>query len=317
VRLWAASVDFREDVVGSERLMQTVAENYRKIRNRFRFILGNLYDFDPKNDAVPFTEIEALDQYILRRTALVDGQVLDWYEQFAFHKIYQNIIAFCVVDLSAFYFDIVKDRLYTSASKSRGRRAAQTALWVIGETLVRLLAPTMSFTADEVWRSLPIMSNRAESVHLDKFWTRTQVAGDLFTVPEWQKLDQEWETLHTVRDQVLKELEAARSDKMIGSGLEAQVMVSAADSVYSVLAKHKDQLRYLFIVSAVTLEQAPSGNGAGAVKVHVSKAAGQKCERCWNYSTHVGEDPVYPTVCERCSAALKEIEAATAGTKSE
>ena len=316
VRLWAASVDFREDVVGSERLMQTVAENYRKIRNTFRFILGNLYDFDPKIDAVSYTEMEALDQYILRRTAAVDGQVLDWYERFAFHKIYQSIIAFCVVDLSAFYFDILKDRLYTSAPKSRGRRAAQTALSVIGETLVRLLAPIMSFTADEVWRSLPMMASRAESVHLDKFWSPVQVAGSLFTVPEWQKLDQEWETLHTVRDQVLKELEAARNNKLIGSGLEAQVTVSAADSVYSVLAKYQDQLRYLFIVSAVTLEQAPSGNGAGAVKVLVSKAAGQKCERCWNYSTHVGEDPVYPTVCERCSAALKEIEATATATES-
>ena len=316
VRLWAASVDFREDVVGSERLMQTVAENYRKIRNTFRFILGNLYDFDPKIDAVPYTELDALDQYILRRTAVVDGQVLDWYEQFAFHKIYQNISAFCVVDLSAFYFDILKDRLYTSAAKSRGRRAAQTVLWTIGEALVRLLAPIMSFTAEEVWRSLPVIENRTESVHLDKFWSRVQVAGNLFTVPEWQQLDQEWETLHTVREQVLKELEAARNNKLIGSGLEAQVTIAAADSVYSVLAKYKEQLRYLFIVSAVTVEQAPSGNGAGVVKVQVSKASGQKCERCWNYSTHVGEDPVYPTVCERCSAALKEIEAAMAGAKS-
>jgi isoleucyl-tRNA synthetase len=246
----------------------------------------------------------------------VDGQALDWYEGFAFHKIYQSISAFCVVDLSAFYFDILKDRLYTSPPKSPGRRAAQTTLWVIGETLVRLLAPIMSFTAEEVWRSLPKMANRPESVHLDRFWARAQVAGELFTLTEWQKLDQEWETLHTVRDQVLKELEAARNNKLIGSGLEAQVTVSGADSVYSALSKYKDQLRYLFIVSAVTLEQAPSGNGAGAVKVQVSRAAGQKCERCWNYSTHVGEDPVYPTVCERCSAALKEIEAAATPAES-
>jgi isoleucyl-tRNA synthetase len=174
----------------------------------------------------------------------------------------------------------------------------------------------MSFTADEVWSSLPTIEDRTASVHLDKFWSRVEVAGNLFTVPEWQKLDQEWETLHTVRDQVLKELEAARNNKLIGSSLEAQVTVSAADSVYSVLAKHQEQLRYLFIVSAVTLEQVPSGNGAGAVKVQVSKADGKKCERCWNYSTRVGEDPAYPTVCERCSAALKEIEAAMAGTKS-
>jgi isoleucyl-tRNA synthetase len=311
VRLWAASVDFREDVVGSERLMQTIAENYRKIRNTFRYILGNLYDFDPRTDAVPYKELQALDQYILRRTAVVDGQALDWYQGFAFHKIYQSISAFCVVDLSAFYFDILKDRLYTSPPKSRGRRAAQTTLWVIGETLVRLLAPIMSFTAEEVWRSLPKMASRPESVHLDKFWTQTQVAGELFTFAEWQKLNQEWETLHAVRDQVLKELEAKRNSKLIGSGLEAQVTVVAGDPVYSVLARYHEQLRYLFIVSAVSVEQA-SGNGAGAVRVQVSKAAGKKCERCWNFSPHVGEDKAYPTVCERCSAVLKEIEAAAA-----
>ena len=215
------------------------------------------------------------------------------------------------MDLSAFYFDILKDRLYTSPPKSRGRRAAQTTLWVIGETLVRLLAPIMSFTAEEVWRSLPKMASRPESVHLDKFWTQTQVAGELFTFAEWQKLNQEWETLHAVRDQVLKELEAKRNSKLIGSGLEAQVTVVAGDPVYSVLARYHEQLRYLFIVSAVSVEQA-SGNGAGAVRVQVSKAAGKKCERCWNFSPHVGEDKAYPTVCERCSAVLKEIEAAAA-----
>ena len=312
VRLWVASVDFREDVVGSERLMQTVAENYRKIRNTFRFILGNLYDFDPRVDRVAYAEMQPLDQYMLRRTALVDGQAIDGYEQFAFHKIYQSLTAFCVVDLSAFYFDILKDRLYTSAPKSLGRRAAQTALWLIGEGLVRLLAPIMSFTAEEIWRFLPRMENRPESVHLDQFWGPAQVAGELFSGAEWQGLDQEWETLHAVRDEVLKKLEEARNAKLIGSGLEAQVVLSAADPIYSLLAKYAAQLRYLFIVSSVTLGQAPAGNGASGVKVQVGKAEGRKCERCWNYSTHVGEDPVYPTVCERCSAALKEIEAAQA-----
>jgi len=312
VRLWAASVDFREDVVGSERLMQTVAETYRKTRNTFRFILGNLYDFDPTVDRVPHTEMQALDQYMLRLAAIVDAQAVDWYQQFAFHKIYQAITTFCIVDLSAFYFDVLKDRLYTSAPNSRGRRAAQTVLWLIGETLVRLLAPIMSFTAEETWRFLPKVANRPESVHLDEFWSPVQVGGELFSGAEWQKLDQDWETLHSVRDDVLKKLEEARNAKLIGSGLEAQVALSAADPIYPLLAKYEAQLRYLFIVSAVTLERAPSGNGAaGGVRVQVNKAEGEKCERCWNYSTHVGEDEAYPTVCERCSAVLKELEAAS------
>lgn len=312
VRMWAASVDFREDVVGSERLMQTVAENYRKIRNTFRFILGNLYDFDPRLDRVNYAELQPLDRYMLRRTAQVDGQAVDWYGQFAFHKIYQNLTAFCVVDLSAFYFDVLKDRLYTSAPKSMPRRAAQTVLWLIGESLVRLLAPIMSFTAEEVWQFLPKVEQRCESVHLEQFWKPEQVAGELFNVAEGKNLDQEWETLHAVRNDVLKKLEEARNAKLIGSGLEAQVALSAAEPVYSVLSKNRDQLRYLFIVSAVTLEQAPAGNGASGIKVQVSKAEGEKCERCWNYSVHVGEDATYPTVCERCSKELKEIEATTA-----
>jgi isoleucyl-tRNA synthetase len=174
----------------------------------------------------------------------------------------------------------------------------------------------MTFSAEEVWGSLPKVPNRTESVHLDRFWSRTEVGGELLTVADWQELDREWEELHGVRDDVLKKLEEARTAKLIGGSLEAKVAISAPENVYKVLSKYKDQLRYLFIVSAVTLEQAPAGNGGGAVKVQVSKADGKKCERCWNYSTHVGEDSVYPTVCERCSSVLKEIEAAMAAAES-
>jgi isoleucyl-tRNA synthetase len=307
VRLWVASVDFREDVVGSETLMQRVAENYRKIRNTFRYILGNLDSFDPEKDVVAPAEMEPLDQYMLRQMAALDGQVLGWYSDFSFHRIYHQVTEFCVVDLSAFYFDILKDRLYTSAPKSKARRSAQTALWIIGECLVRLLAPIMSFTCEEVWQNLPALSTRKESVHLDQFWNRSQIAGQLFTYSEWEALDEEWKQLHRVRDVVLKALEEARNAKLIGTGLEAQVMLTASDPIYSVLKRHADQLRYLFIVSSVTLLQG-SGNGTGGVHVEVKQADGQKCERCWNYSTHVGEDKTYPTVCERCSAVLKELE---------
>jgi len=302
VRLWVASVDFREDVVGSELLMQRVAENYRKIRNTFRYILGNLGDFDPESDAVAIENMEALDQYMLRRTDVLAFALRNWYEEFAFHKIYHRVNDFCIVDLSAFYLDVLKDRLYISAPKSQARRSAQTAIWRIGEALVRLLAPMMSFTCEEVWQHLPKAAQREESVHLALFPSAHEIASEADS-----KSDEDWATLRSVRDEVLKALEEARNNKLIGTGLEAQVTVAAPDPVYSVLARHAGQLRYLFIVSAVALIQG-SGNGTGQVHVEVKKADGAKCERCWNYSTRVGEDKTYPTVCERCSAVLKVLE---------
>ena len=312
VRLWVASVDFREDVVGSERLMLTVAENYRKIRNTFRYILGNLGDFDPQADAIPFESMEALDQYMLRQTFSFAAEVRNSYDDFAFHKIYHRLNHFCIVDLSAFYFDVLKDRLYISAPKSQARRSAQTVIWRIGEALVRLLAPIMSFTAEEVWDYLPKSVERSESVHLALFPRAEDILGEALSLassPEAEASSQDWTTLRSVRDEVLKALEEARNNKLIGTGLEAQVTVTAADPIYSVLSRHAGQLRYLFIVSAVTLVQG-SGNGTGGAHVEVKKADGLKCERCWNYSTRVGEDKAYPTVCERCSAVLKELEAA-------
>jgi len=316
VRLWVASVDFREDVVGSEALMHRIAENYRKIRNTFRYVLGNLGDFNPDADAVPFESMEALDQYMMRQTCAFAADVRSSYDEFAFHKIYHRLNHFCIVDLSAFYFDILKDRLYISAPKSPGRRSAQTAIWRIGETLVRLLAPIMSFTSEEVWDYLPKTAGRAESVHLALFPTAAEILGDAKTIAGAtpgagsadDKTGEDWTTLRIVRDEVLKVLEDARNNKLIGTGLEAQVTVAAADPVYSVLLRHASQLRYLFIISAVNLVQA-AGNGTGGVRVEVKKADGLKCERCWNYSTHVGEDKKYPTVCERCSAVLEELEA--------
>ncbi|MGA7474403.1 MAG: class I tRNA ligase family protein, partial [Candidatus Sulfotelmatobacter sp.] len=308
VRLWVASVDFREDVVGSEQLMLRIAENYRKIRNTFRYILGNLGDFDPQTDAVPFENMEALDQYMLCQTLAFASDVKDSYAEFAFHKIYHRLNHFCIVDLSAFYFDVLKDRLYISAPKSQARRSAQAAIWHIGEALVRLLAPIMSFTSEEVWSYLPKAVGRDESVHLAVFPSAADILGNPSHAAKRceEKAGEDWTTLRSVRDEVLKALEEARNNKLIGTGLEAQINVAASNPVYSVLSRHVDQLRYLFIVSAVTLSQA-SGNGTGGVHVEVKKADGLKCERCWNYSIHVGEDKRYPTVCERCSAVLKEI----------
>ncbi|HXJ88760.1 MAG TPA: isoleucine--tRNA ligase [Candidatus Binatia bacterium] len=305
VRLWVASVDFREDVVGSEALMQRVGENYKKIRNTFRYILGNLDEFDPARDAVAYEQMEGLDQYMLRQTAAFAADVRTAYDEFAFHKIYHRLNHFCIVDLSAFYFDVLKDRLYISAPKSLPRRSAQTAIWRIGEVLTRLLAPIMTFTCEEVWQYLPNLASREQSVHLAQFPGAAEILGSGTKIDP--KADEDWATLRSVRDEVLKALETARNEKLIGTGLEAQVAITAADPVYSLLHRYADQLRYLFIVSQVKLSQG-SGNGTGSVKVDVKKADGLKCDRCWNYSTHVGEDKNYPTICERCSAVLKELE---------
>jgi isoleucyl-tRNA synthetase len=308
VRLWVASVDFREDVACSEHLMQRVAENYKKIRNSaFRYVLGNLYDFDPARDAVPFEQLQPLDQYMLRQTVAMAEEVVRWYEELAFHKIYHRINHYCVVELSAFYFDVLKDRLYTSAPKSLGRRAAQTAIWRIGEALARLLAPIMTFTCEEFWAYLPKVEGCLESVHLAKFPAKEEILGAQ-GVADDPKQKEEWTALRAVRDEVLKALEEARNKKLIGGGLEAEVKLTAAEPSYSLLARYQDQLRYIFIVSSVILEKSAAGNGNSAVNVAVGKAPGQKCDRCWNYSTHVGEDANYPTVCERCSAVLKELE---------
>jgi len=307
VRLWTASVDFREDVVGSEALMQRVAENYREIRNKlFKNALGNLYDFDPPTNAVPFEKLDALDQYMLRQTWALTRDVRNGYEEFAFHKIYHRVNHFCVVDLSSFYFDIIKDRLYTYAPNSHGRRSAQTAVWRICEAMVRLLAPILSFTCEEVWQHLPKMPGRVASVHLAEFSKSAEVLGDASIPLEDAQQQQDWSTLLAVREQVMKALEEERNSKRIGKGLEAQLTITAADPAYTVLARHQDQLRYLFIVSAVKLTEGP-GNGTGSVHIEVKKADGAKCERCWNFSTHVGDDKNYPSVCERCSAVLKEI----------
>ena len=308
VRMWVASVDFREDVACSPQIMQRVAGIYRDIRNTFRFILGNLAGFDPERDAAGFGELQPIDQYMLRQAVDVSADVQRSYEEFAFHKIYHRVNNFCGVELSAFYFDVLKDRLYTSAPRSVSRRAAQTAIWRIGEALVRLLAPIMSFTCEEVWQYLPQVAGRLESVHLTTFPESKDLLGEEeAAVAVDAKQMEEWKTIRAVRETVLKALEEARNQKLIGGNLQAQVTLTAGDPVFSVLQRFKNDLRYFFIVSAVELKKG-AGNGDAPVAVQVSKAPGEKCERCWNFSTHVGEDKKYPTVCERCSAVLKEIE---------
>jgi isoleucyl-tRNA synthetase len=312
VRLWVASVDFREDVMASDELMQRIAESYRKIRNTFRYILSNLDGFDPRHDSVEFAKMDPLDQYILLRGAEVTSDVRGHYDTFTFHKASQWLKDFCIVDLSAIYFDVLKDRLYTSAPKSHARRSAQTALWRLGDALIRLMAPIMSFTSDEAWEFLPRIAGSPVSVHLTLFPEARDLTGDVPQDFAAATHIAEWSKLLGVRDEALKALETARADKQIGGSLEAQLHLAAPEPLYSLLDRHRGQLRYLFIVSDVVLDKAATTNGDTGLQIKVYKAAGAKCERCWNYSTHVGEDKQYPTVCERCSAVLADIEA-TAG----
>ena len=314
VRLWVGSVDFREDVMASDDLMKRIAETYRKIRNTFRYILGNLDGFNPATDAVEFADMEAIDQFILLRAAELTRDVRAHYDSFTFHKASQRLKDFCIVDLSAIYFDVLKDRLYTSAPKSKARRSAQTALWRLGDALVRLIAPLTSFTADEVWDFLPQAGAKPESVHLTLFPSATDVTGDIPAGFDAKGLIADWSALLSVRDEALKALEVARTNKEIGGSLEAQLIVAAPESLYPLLERHRDQLRYLFIVSDVVLEKSATVNGDAALQIKVNKAPGAKCERCWNYSSQVGQDQNYPTVCERCWPVLEEIEA-TAGSR--
>src|ERR1043165_2184581 len=297
IRLWCASSNYFDDMRASDEILQRVTDGYRKLRNTARFALGNLDGFDPSRDSVPVEELEEIDRWALAELNRVITEVLAAYEAYEFHNVYRALFNFSTVTLSARYFDIIKDRLYTFAPHNKARRSAQTALLQIGDALARMLAPVLVFTADEIWENLP---NRDEpSIHLA-----------LFPKADAQKHDAllaEWEGLFAIRDDVLRALEEARVAKQIGSSLQAKVTLQASGSALELLQKHQKDLRYLFIVSEVELWNSTAGEG---VSITIANADGEKCERCWNYSTRVGESERYPTVCERCVAALQEIETA-------
>jgi len=308
IRMWVASVDFQEDVTVSPDLMDRVGKTYTKLRNTFRYFVSNLYDFEPEKDALPFDQLHPLDQYMLLRTAEISESVQKWYENFEFHRIFHQLNEFCTVDLSAVYFDVLKDRLYTAAPSSRARRSGQTAVWRIGEALVRLVAPIMTFTADELWKFLPKVSGRPESVHIAYFPASKDVTGGGVDPAAAKVVRSDFEVLMKVRDEVNKALEVPRKEKIIGTGLEAAVTIHAPQDAYTVLNKYPNDLRFLLLVSKAEIKLAGNGNPGGTLHVDVSKAPGEKCDRCWNYSTEVGKSQRYPTVCERCLAVLEELE---------
>lgn len=300
LRLWAASVEFTGDVRISDTILTRQAEAYRKLRNTFRWALGNLADFDPARDAVPAAQMLELDQWILFRAEQLVRDCRAWYEEFAFHRVYHAAYQFATTVLSALYFDVLKDRLYTAAPRSHARRSGQTAIWRLSYALVRLLAPILTFTSEEVWDHLVKPEGAPESVHLALFPEPEELTAGLDD--SHRQRASNWDRLLEVRDAVLKRLEEARQEKAIGAPLEARVHLRADGDLYPLLADYLPELPALFIVSQVTVEQK-----AGELEIQVDRALGRKCERCWKYSPAVGSDPDWPTICPACVEAVAEI----------
>ena len=305
LRLWVAAEDYRDDIRISEEILTRLSEAYRRIRNTCRFLLGNLYDFDPQKDMIPDAQLLELDRWILLRLQKLISRLREAYANFEFHLVFHSLHNFCTVDLSSLYLDILKDRLYTSPASSRERRAAQTALYKILDALVRLMATILSYTAEEVWGHLPGPKPRVESVHLT-----------LFPEVEAKYLDEQfeerWELLLKVRGEVSKSLEIARQNKLIGNSLEAAVTLGAPEKLLSFLRQNEAQLQDFFIVSQVELvsslpAEAYRSPELEGLKILVSRAKGKKCARCWIYDPRTGESTDYPSVCPRCRDALSKI----------
>ncbi|HET8638282.1 MAG TPA: isoleucine--tRNA ligase, partial [Acidobacteriaceae bacterium] len=295
VRLWAASVDFREDVAASDNLMQRAAENYRKLRNTFKFLLGNLHGFDPAQHAVADDQLLPLDRYMLARTRELTEKVRDWYERFEFHRVYHAVNEFTIVDLSALYLDVLKDRMYTFAPTSLERRSAQTVIWKITEALVRLVAPILAFTADEVWSYLPQVEGREASVHLALFPKPEAIAA------KDEALLADWKALLEIRDEALKQLEIERKAGRIGKALEAKIILSASGENLALLRRYAESLKELLNVSQVELAE---GDELTATTL---PADGAKCSRCWNYRTDTAQYGPWSNVCGRCAEALNQM----------
>jgi len=316
LRLWVSSVDYSGDMRLGMRNVKQMSDVYRKIRNTARFLLGNLHDFDPAKDAVPYEQLPELDQYMLHRMTEVFAEVKEAFESYQFFQFFQTVQNFCVVDLSNFYLDIAKDRLYISSADSARRRSCQTVLAVAIESLAKAIAPVLVHMAEDIWQSLPY-ETATESV-FESGWVQMD--------EQWQKpeLTEKWNQLRTLRDAANTVLEQARSDKAIGSSLQAKLKLNVEDAALkSQLAamnpaasmaeasNQVDELRYLFLVSQVelidsadVLQGVKYSGEADGIKIAVVDAEGKKCDRCWNYSTHVGESAEDPTICDRCVSAL-------------
>lgn len=300
LRLWVAGTDYKTDITVSDEILQRNADVYRRIRNTARFLLANTFDFDPLKDSIAFEDMVALDQWVVDRAYRLQQDIMNAYEQYQFHTVYQKIHHFCSIDLGSFYLDVIKDRQYTVKRDAVARRSAQTAMMHILEALVRWLMPMLSFTAEEIWQCLP--GQREQSVLLTTYYqglscfdANTVMGADYF------------QTVMQVRDEVNKVLEGARAAGILGSGLEANVIIQASSPLYEVLAALKDELRFVLITSQASVQLAPTGTPLfaestipGLCDIRIEKMDAPKCVRCWHRRVDVGTISAHPDICQRC-----------------
>ena len=300
LRLWVASVEYTEDVRLSQVILDRMTDAYRKFRNTFKYTLGNLHDFDPATDALPASELLEIDRWMLYRAADLVERCLAHYKDYAFHRAYQALYGFAT-ELSSVYFDVLKDRLYTTAPRSKARRSAQTAMHRMHCAFVRLAAPILAFTTEEVWAETRKPAGSPDSIHIAEFPQPSDLTAGL--TADGAALSKTWDQLLLIRTEVLKSLEEARNSKQIGAPLEAKVLLEASGEQLALLRRYESGLPALFITSEVELKAAD----VGPLGVTVVRATGVKCERCWKYTHDVGSDPKLPTVCAPCAEAVREI----------
>ena len=296
LRLWVASSDYKTDIRISNDIIKQLSESYRKIRNTARFILGNITDFEPETMMVDYSDMDEIDKWALMQLNGLINKVEDAFSKYEFHGFIHNVHNFSVVDMSNFYLDVLKDRLYASKADDVKRRSAQSAMYIILDSLVRMLAPVLAFTSEEIWKYLPHKKgDNPESIQLND-WPKANKAYDN---PD---LKEKWDNLIAMREIVLKALENARNEKVIGSSLEADILIKASGKEYEFLVQSKDILPMVFITSGVELRQEPS---AEAMQIEVKPASSKKCERCWIFSSTVGENQDHPTICSRCAGVVE------------
>ncbi len=296
LRLWVASSDYHADIRISKDILKQLSESYRKIRNTARFIISNLYDFDPKTDMLPLEELLPIDKWALYKLNELNAKVRESYDEYEFHQVYHAIHNFCVVDMSNFYLDVLKDRLYSECADDKLRRAAQTAMYIILDGMTRMVAPILAYTSDEIWKYMPHASD-ADPRHVVYNDMPKPVAVDAD-----ESFIAKWDKIHELRDTVKKSMEVAVGDKLIKGSLEAAVSISCTGEEYDFVKSVENELKAAFIVSDVRIVKDDS---AKELKAEVSRAPGEKCERCWSYSTTVGQDAENPCVCARCAQVLR------------
>jgi isoleucyl-tRNA synthetase len=300
LRLWVASTDYSGELSISDEILKRVVEGYRRIRNTLRFLLANLADFDAGKDQVAIGDMLEMDRYAVWMTAQMQAEVLRSYEQYDFHPAMSRLQTFCSEDLGAFYLDVLKDRLYTSAPRSLARRSAQTALLHITQTLLKLMAPVLSFTAEEAWGIL-LNSTLASSEIQNRLTIFTECFHQLPQIDHAEQLNARWSRLREIRAQVMRKLEELRTAGSIGSSLQGEVELQASGEELTLLQNVADQLPFIFIVSRVSVQA-----GNGELQISIAPSGHQKCERCWHYRDDIGQDATHPHICGRCVSNLNE-----------